>query len=97
MLVIADYIIWTQPLKRFIGPLSFSHICFVFVKHQSLAKGELVALLEQGSIFQRFYPGRFDPGWDVADSVAGGSSWQRAFATTDAKAVEAMCRKVTIT
>ena len=58
---------------------------------------ELVALLEQGSIFQRFYPGRFDPGWDVADSVAGGSSWQRAFATTDAKAVEAMCRKVTIT
>ena len=55
---------------------------------------ELVGLLEQGSIFQRFYPGRFDPAWDIADSVAGGSSWQRAFATADAETVEALCRKV---
>ena len=40
---------------------------------------DLVTLLEKGSVFKRFHPGKFDPAWDVADSVAGGSCWQRAF------------------
>ena len=57
---------------------------------------DLVTLLEKGSVFKRFYPGKFDPAWDVADSVAGGSCWQRAFATSDPEVVEVLCRKVTI-
>ena len=57
---------------------------------------DLVTLLEKGSVFKRFYPGKFDPAWDVADSVAGGSCWQRSFATSDPEVVEVLCRKVTL-
>jgi len=53
----------------------------------------LLNKLALGSVFRRFYPGRFNPQWDVADSVAGGSCWQRAFATTDALEVESICKK----
>ena len=47
----------------------------------------------QGCVFKRYYPGQFNPGWDVEDSVAGGSCWQRAFATEDTAEVEAVCRE----
>ena len=53
----------------------------------------LVGKLEEGCIFKRFYPGTFNPKWDVADSVAGGSCWQRAFATNDTSTVESICQK----
>ena len=49
--------------------------------------------MEQGCIFKRFYPGFFNPDWDVADSVAGGSCWQRAFATENTSIVESICQK----
>ena len=53
----------------------------------------LLKKLALGSVFQRFYPGRFNPQWDIADSVAGGSCWQNAFATTNALEVESICKK----
>ena len=56
---------------------------------------DLVTLLEKGSVFKRFYPGKFDPAWDVADSVAGGSCWQRAFATSDPEVVEDYSHMIT--
>ena len=49
--------------------------------------------LEQGCIWKRFYPGHFNPKWDVADSIAGGSCWQKAFATDDTMTVETICKK----
>ena len=49
--------------------------------------------MEQGCIWKRYYPGQFDPKWDVADSIAGGSCWQKAFATDNPKTVEMICKK----
>ena len=46
----------------------------------------------QGCIFKRFYPGQFNPYWDVEDTIAGGSCWQRAFATEDEYLVESICK-----
>ena len=40
-----------------------------------------------------FNLGHFNPQWDVADSVAGGSCWQRAFATEKASEVEFICKQ----
>ena len=49
--------------------------------------------MERGCIWKRFYPGHFNPKWDVADSIAGGSCWQKAFATENPKNVEKICKK----
>ena len=49
-------------------------------------------LVLQGCIFKRFYPGQFNPHWDVEDTIAGGSCWQRAFATEDEFLVESICK-----
>jgi len=53
----------------------------------------LLEKLRHGCVFQRFFPGSFNPDWDVAGSIAGGSCWQNAFATEDSSVVEFICKE----
>ena len=52
----------------------------------------LLKKLASGCIMERIYPGKFNPNWDIVNSIAGGSCWQRAFATDDSSEVESMCK-----
>eukprot|EP00111_Clytia_hemisphaerica_P005095 TCONS_00014672-protein len=52
----------------------------------------LLEKLANGCIMERKYPGKFNPNWDIEDSIAGGSCWQKAFATENIADVESICK-----
>jgi len=68
-------------------------VIFDMAKAAAMLDPSLLEKLNQGAIFQRFYPGCFNPEWDVLDSIAGGSCWKNAFATTDPSVVELICKE----
>ena len=68
-------------------------VIFDMAKAAAMLEPSLLEKLGRGSVFQRFYPGVFNPEWDIADSIAGGSCWKNAFATTDPSVVERICHE----
>ena len=68
-------------------------VIFDMAKAAAMLEPSLLEKLSQGAIFQRFYPGVFNPEWDVLDSIAGGSCWKNAFATTEESVVEGICQE----